>query len=194
MRFFLALGLLIFSLTAAAAQTLKVGDQLNIQVMQDPKLDRTVVVDPSGRIAFPLAGHVRAAGQTPQALENLLKSKLKNDYKDDDLDITVALTNVERPDQDDDLKPKVFVMGEVLRPGSYTVRRRTTLMQAIALAGGFSPFAAKARIQIRRQLGGTETTSTFNYRAFESGSDLSGNIDLHAGDVIIVPERGILEF
>src|SRR5579872_350398 len=131
MRFFLALGLLIVSLTGAAAQTLKVGDQLNIQVMQDPKLDRTVVVDPSGRIAFPLAGHVRAAGQTPQALENLLKSKLKNDYKDEDLDITVALTNVERPDQDDDLKPKVFVMGEVQRPGSYTVRRRTTLMQAI---------------------------------------------------------------
>ena len=63
--------------SAALAQTLKSGDNLSISVLQDPKLDRQVVVDPNGQISFPLAGHIRARGLTPQALENILKDKLK---------------------------------------------------------------------------------------------------------------------
>jgi len=180
-------------MTAASAQTLKVGDQLSVTVLQDSKLDRQVVIDPSGQIAFPLAGHVRAAGLTPLALENILKDKLKPNYKDENLDVTVSLLVAARPDLDDDLKPKFFVMGEVLKPGPYVVRKRTTLMQAIAIAGGFGPYAAKARIQVRRQVNGVETTSLFNYRSFESGADVSGDIDIRSGDVIVVPERGLLE-
>src|ERR1700748_247620 len=63
---------------AAQAQTLKPGDTLSVSVMQDSKLDRTVVIDPSGQIAFPLAGHFRVSGLTPQAVENILKDKLRN--------------------------------------------------------------------------------------------------------------------
>ena len=66
-------------------------------------------------------------------------------------------------------------------------------MQAIAAAGGFGPYAAKARIQVRRKVNGVEATSLFNYWAFESGTDLSGDITLHPGDVIVVPERGLFE-
>ena len=117
MRLFLALGLLLVGATVAFGQTLKVGDQLSISVFQDPKLDRQVVVDPSGQIAFPLAGHIRAAGQTPAALENILKNKLKDNYRDENLDITVSLLAVAKPDLDDDLKPKFYVMGEVLARG-----------------------------------------------------------------------------
>src|SRR6202140_3264423 len=93
MRISIVLMCLAIWVTAADAQTLKPGDTLNISVLQDPKLDRSVVVDPSGEIAFPLAGHIRARGLTPQALERILIAKLKDNYKDDHLDVTVAIAN-----------------------------------------------------------------------------------------------------
>jgi polysaccharide biosynthesis/export protein len=180
--------------SGANAQTLKSGDSLSITVLQDPKLDRNVVVDPSGEIAFPLAGHIRARGLTAQALENILKAKLKGNYKDENLDVTVAVLSSPKDIPEEDLKPKVFITGEVIRPGSYVVRQPTTLMQAIALAGGVGPFAAKQRIQVRRRTaGGDETIFMFNYKAYEAGADLEGNIRLRPGDVIMVPERGLFE-
>jgi polysaccharide export outer membrane protein len=188
----LALVLVTLGWSAAEAQTLKKGDNLSISVLQDPKLDRNVVVDPSGEIAFPLAGHIRAAGLTPQALENVLRNKLRDDYKDQTLDITVAVAN--SPPETDDEKPKVFITGEVQRPGSYLIVQKTTLMQAIALAGGVGPYAAKRRIMVRRRLaGGNEDIFMFDYKAYETGQDLEGNIALRAGDVIMVPERGLFE-
>jgi polysaccharide export outer membrane protein len=182
-----------FTASLAEAQNLKVGDTLSVSVMQDSKLDRTVVIDPSGQIAFPLAGHIRASGLTPQALENILKSRLKDNYKDESLDVTVALLNSAKDIPEEDLKPKIFITGEILKPGSYVVRQKTTLMQAIALAGGLSPYAAKRRIQVRRKGGPGEDIFMFDYRAYEAGVDLEGNITLHAGDVIMVPERGLFE-
>ena len=175
----------------AQAQTLKPGDSLSISVMQDSKLDRGVVIDPSGQIAMPLVGHIRADGLTPQALENIIKNRLRSNYKDESLDVTVALANSAVPEED--LKPKIFITGEILRPGSYVVRQQTTLMQAIALAGGLGPFAAKRRIMVRRRGGPGEDIFMFDYRAYEAGQDLEGNITLHAGDVIMVPERGLFE-
>ena len=185
--------LLAFCATAsvADAQTLKSGDSLSISVMQDSKLDRSVIIDPSGQIAMPLAGHIQASGLTPQALENVIKNRLRSNYKDESLDVSVGLTNAAIPEED--LKPKVFITGEVLRPGSYVVRQKTTLMQAIALAGGLGPYAAKRRIQVRRKGGPGENIFLFDYRAYEAGQDLEGDITLHAGDVIMVPERGLLE-
>ena len=179
--------------SAATAQTLKPGDTLSVSVMQDSKLDRTVIVDPSGQIAFPLAGHFRVQGLTAQAVENILKQKLKSNYRDESLDITVALANAVKDIPEEDLKPKVFITGEILRPGSYVVRQKTTLMQAIALAGGLGPYAAKRRIMVRRKGGPGEDIYMFDYRAYEAGQDLEGNITLRAGDVIMVPERGLFE-
>jgi polysaccharide export outer membrane protein len=194
MRILMILLCLGIWVSGAEAQTLKSGDSLSISVLQDPKLDRNVVVDPSGEIAFPLAGHIRARGLTPQALENVLKTKLQPNYKDDHLDITVAVANAPKDIPEEDLKPKIFITGEVVRPGSYVVRQPTTLMQAIALAGGVGPFAAKRRIQVRRRApGGDETIFMFNYKAYEAGQDLEGNITLRAGDVIMVPERGLFD-
>src|SRR5882757_9161022 len=191
MRILFVLFCLCICMPGANAQTLKSGDSLSISVLQDSKLDRNVVVDPSGEIAFPLAGHIRARGLTPQALENILKAKLKGNYKDDNLDVTVAVANSPKDIPEDDLKPKIFITGEVIRPGSYVVRQPTTLMQAIALAGGVGPFAAKQRIQVRRRAdGGDETILMFNYKAYEAGVELEGNVTLRAGDVIMVPERG----
>lgn len=176
------------------AQTLKPGDTLSITVLQDPKLDRTVTVDPGGEIAFPLAGHLRARGLTPEALERILKARLKSNFKDDELDVTVGVLSAPKDVPEEDLKPKIFVTGEVVRPGPYVVRQKTTLMQAISLAGGIGPYAAKRRIQVRRRApNGYEAIFMFNYTAYEAGADLEGNIVLHAGDVILVPERGLFE-
>jgi len=191
MRILIILLTLCLSATATWAQSLKPGDTLMISVLQDPKLDRQVIVDSGGQIAFPLAGHIRAEGLSPQALENVLKNKLQKNYKDEALDVTVALSNVTTPEED--LKPKIFVTGEVQRPGPYVVRQPTTLMQAISLAGGLGPFAAKRRVQVRRQTNTGESIFMFDYRAYEAGQDLEGNIVLRAGDVILVPERGLLE-
>src|ERR1700733_9918741 len=167
MRFLFVFLCLAIWATGASGQTLKPGDTLSISVLQDPKLDRSVTVDPLGEIAFPLAGHIRARGLTTVALENVLRSKLKGNYKDEALDVTVAVASAPKDIPEDDPKPKIFVTGEVAKPGSYVVRQPTTLMQAIALAGGVGPFAAKARIQVRRRSrDGDETIFMFNYRAY----------------------------
>ena len=191
MRILIILLTLCLPASATWAQSLKPGDTLIISVLQDPKLDRQVIVDSGGRIAFPLAGHIRAEGLSPEALENILKNKLQKNYKDEALDVTVALSNVTTPEED--LKPKIFITGEVQRPGPYVVRQPTTLMQAISLAGGLGPFAAKRRVQVRRQTSSGESIFMFDYRAYEAGQDLEGNIVLRAGDVILVPERSLLE-
>jgi len=194
MRIVAALLLFYGFLTGSVvAQTLQPGDTISVSVFQDPKLDRQIFIGPGGVISFPLAGHIRAAGMTPQTLENTLRARLKDKYTTD-LDITVALVARKEPEKlEEEMKPRIYVMGEVQRPGPYPIRTRTSLMQAISLAGGFGPFAAKQRIQVRRRIDGIESIFQFNYRAFESGADVSGNINLQPGDVVVVPERNLIE-
>jgi len=192
MRILLALVLLLGCWSGAKAQTeaLQPGDSIAISVFQDPKLDRQMVVGPTGMISFPLVGQIRVQGMTPEALANLLRARLRDKYTTE-LDITVSLVALGR--ESEELKPRFYITGEVRTPGSYPIRVRTTLMQGIALAGGFSPFAARQRIQVRRKISGGESIFTFDYWAFEDGTNLTDNIDLRAGDVIIVPERGLFE-
>jgi polysaccharide biosynthesis/export protein len=81
----------------------------------------------------------------------------------------------------------------VAKPGQFYFKVQTSLIQGIAMAGGLGPFAADRRIKLRRKENGVETLYEFDYDAFISGKDLSGNMRLHSGDVIIVPEKGIFE-
>ena len=180
-----------FLATAQAQQALRPGDSIEISVWQDPKLDRRVVIGPDGFIGFPLVGQIRAAGLTPQALEQVLRTRLQKNYTGQ-LDITVALAGVNR-EYEDELKPKIYVTGEVLRPGPYFNRPTINVMQAISLAGGLSPFAARQRIQLHRKVQGVDTIFIFDYNAFSSGRIATDNINLQSGDIIIVPERGLFE-
>jgi polysaccharide export outer membrane protein len=188
MRIILAIALLCGLVTSALSQAIQTGDTLDISVWQDSKLDRRVVVSQSGMISFPLAGHIRAKGLTAQALEDVLRSKLKNSFTDR-LDITVALVASR---QEDDTKPRVYVTGEVLRPGPYVLVGKITVMQAITLAGGLGPFAARHRVQVHRKVQGSESVFVFDYGAFESRADLDSNIEVKGGDIIVVPERGLI--
>src|SRR5262245_52052400 len=131
MRILAALSLILSICTPALAQELQAGDTIAMAVYQDSKLDREVVIGPTGLISFPLAGQVRAAGQTPERLEKLLKTRLRDKYTTD-LDVTVTLVTAGK--MEDDLKPRFFVTGEVPRPGPYIIRPKTTVLQAIALA------------------------------------------------------------
>jgi polysaccharide export outer membrane protein len=193
MRSLLALLFFCAFVTSAHAQSapLHPGDNLTISVWQDPKLDRKIVVGPDGMISFPLAGHIKAAGMTPPQLENVLKSRLQKNYSGP-LDVTVALFDVNK-DEEALAKPRIFVTGEVAKPGPYILRPGTTVMQAITLAGGMGQFAAKQRIQVHRQIQGIDTIFHFDYWSYASGAIMTDNIKLQSDDIIIVPERGLLE-
>jgi len=192
MRILLLLMLLFGCSSAAWAQSaaLQPGDTLSISVYQDPKLDRQVVVGPTGMISFPLVGQIKASGLTPGGLESLIKARLKGRFTEEP-DVTVSLVTSQLLTEE--LQPKVYVTGEVLRPGPFIMRTRLNLMQAISVAGGFSPFAAKKRIQVRRKINGVESIFVFNYDDFFAGANFDDNINLRVGDVIIVPERGLFE-
>ena len=174
------------------------GDVLEVLVFQDQKLNKQIVVAPDGRISFPLAGHLKAGGRTLEAIEGDLKDRLKKQFADD-VDITVSLLgSKELPPKpqlapEPPLDPSVYVTGEVAKPGQYFFKTRTNVLQAIALAGGLGPFAAERRIKIRRKENGQETLYEFDYDAFISGDDLSGNMYLRSGDVVVVPEKGLFE-
>jgi polysaccharide export outer membrane protein len=189
---FLILALVVFALcqgaAAQGAYRLKQGDTLEIWVEQDPNLRRQVVVAPDGRISMPLAGHVRAAGLTLESLERSLASRLQRNFTTD-VNVTAILSNSAEPE----IEPMIFVTGEVARPGAFEIKRPTTILQAIALSGGLSEFAAKKRVHVRRRTNGQDIIIPFNYRDVEMGRNMSDNVLLKAGDVVVVPERGLFE-
>jgi polysaccharide biosynthesis/export protein len=202
--FFVAL-FAVFAVAVTTAQAssyrLKAGDTLEVNVWQDQKLNRQVLVGPDGFISFPLAGQLRAGGKTVDALGVELQARLQKQYVDK-IDVTVSIASVKEipPPPEEPLPPPVppidpsfYATGEVARPGKYSFNVATNLLQGIAMAGGLGPFAAERRIKLRRKENGVETLYEFDYEAFISGKDLSGNMRLHSGDVIIVPEKGIFE-
>jgi polysaccharide biosynthesis/export protein len=192
LRVILALFAVVWAMTGSAwAQTVHTGDMLDISVYQDPKLDRRVVVAPDGTIGMPIAGHIKAAGRTVEAIENDLKGRLQKNYTDP-VQITVSLAAV-NPEQEEATKPRIYVNGEVAHPGPFTILRRVNVAQALALAGGLGPFAAARRIQIHRRINGADSIFLFDYNAYQAGTDPTENLTLNSGDIVIVPERGLFE-
>ena len=94
---------------------------------------------------------------------------------------------------DEETKPRVYITGEVLRPGPVPLQQKINVVQAIAMAGGLGPFAARQRIQLHRKIDGANSIFVFDYNAYLSGNAADENITLRSGDIIIVPERGLLE-
>jgi polysaccharide biosynthesis/export protein len=176
---------------ALAQYQLQPGDIIQLSVWQEPRLDRQIVIAPDGTIALPLAGRIQAGGQTAAQVEQAIVARLAPQYEDA-LDVTVqvlAQPGLEEPE----IPPTVYVMGEIARPGQFPIQEPTTVLQAIALGGGLSPFAADKRIQVHRQVGGRDQIHVFDLRAFNHGVNPAGNIMLAPGDVIVVPERRLFE-
>ena len=176
--------------TAQSAYRLQAGDIVEIFVQQDPELRRQVKIAPDGRISLPQAGHIRAAGMTAQGLERALASRLQKNFTTP-VEVTVIIaSSIDEGEVDE---TRIFVTGEVGTPGEILVEEPTTVLQAIALAGGLGDFAAKKRIHVRRVRRDREVVIPFNYKDVERGRNLTSNIYLRSGDVVVVPERGLFE-
>lgn len=185
--------------SAAAAQTeylVRPGDQLLIEVIEDSGLNRTVLVLPDGSISFPLAGAVAAGGKTTTGVASAVSSALSPNFASPPT-VTVSVQSLAAQRATGggvSSSADIYFMGEVAKPGRIQVQSGTTLLQALALSGGFSRFAATKRIQLRRtDASGQEKVFTINFRDIENGKSGLGSTVLADGDVIVVPERRLFE-
>lgn len=177
---------------AARAQDylIQKGDTLDVSVLEDPGLNRQALVRPDGKISLPLAGALNAAGMTPEALQSAIRVALRRDFVEPPT-VTVSLLSMAAETARD--KTPIYVLGEVRAPGRYEVELPMDALQALALAGGPSTFAARNRVQVRRRVEGAETLTVFDYDQVEDGAAIPESIALAAGDVILVPERGLFD-
>jgi polysaccharide export outer membrane protein len=154
------------------------GDVLNISIWKQPDLSRSVPVRSDGRISLPLIGELQAAGQTPLKLEAELTSKYQPYLAEPEITVIVEQINSE----------KFNILGRVNKPGSYALLNPTTVIDAIALAGGCREFAKQKGIYVIRVApDGTETRLPFNYQDVIHGKNIAQNIQLQPHDTIIVP-------
>lgn len=158
---------------------LNAGDLLQISVWREEELNRQVLVQPDGSISFPLVGQIMAEGRTAGELEAEIGDQLERF-------IPQAVATVELLEVRGN---KVFVMGEVLRPGEYQMSGPLTVVQAISLAGGFNQFAARDRIRVLRDEGDEEVAYTVDYDCVASSTNVAANVPLQAGDTVIVPGK-----
>jgi polysaccharide biosynthesis/export protein len=152
-------------------------DGLSIYVWKEPDMSKSVPVRPDGMISLPLVGEIKAAGYTPVQLQGVLAEAMKKYVSDPQVTVIV-----------DKVSSLSFNMvGEIARPGYYPLTRRMTVLDAIALAGGFKDFANTKKIYVLRTVNGTEQRLPFNYKEVIKGKNSQQNIELQPRDTIVVP-------
>jgi len=155
------------------------GDVLDVSVWKEEGMHREVLVLPDGMISFPLAGHLMAAGKTPQDVQKNLTERLRKFFPDSPITVSVART----------LGNKIYVVGQVNNPGEFPATHNIDVMQSLSLAGGLTAFGDEDDIKIlRRKKDGTLRALSFDYSAVKNGNDLETNIPLKSGDVVVVPD------
>ncbi len=152
-------------------------DVLDISVWKEPDLTKTVPVRPDGKISMPLLNDVQAAGLTPRQLGLLITESLRKFLTDPQVTIIVTQINSRR----------VYLLGEVAKPGAYSLLPDMTVLQALSNAGGFSNFAKQSKIYVLRTENGKSVKYPFDYKAVLSGKRPQDNIVLQPGDTIVVP-------
>jgi polysaccharide export outer membrane protein len=181
------LGLLILSGCAHKAtgkvdnsdQPYRIGreDLLDVAVWRDADLSRTLPVRPDGFISLPMVGEVRAEGRTPTELSDEIREALKPYVQEPRVTVVVREVNSSR----------VFITGEVAHPGAYPLRGRVSILQAIALAGGFTDFADRDGIVVLRRSGTDGSTIPVSYSELVEAPDKNEPLILRPGDTIVVP-------
>jgi polysaccharide biosynthesis/export protein len=160
------------------AYAIGVGDVIEISVWKNPDLTVTVPVRPDGRISVPLLGDVQAAGVTPLALKNVLTNGFRDYITAPGVSVVVKEVNSQ----------KIFVTGEVAKPGAYDLKSRTKVMQALAMAGGLTAYAKQRVIVLRDGQGGrSDRRIEVDLGAIVSGRHPEENITLQPGDTLVVP-------
>jgi polysaccharide export outer membrane protein len=152
-------------------------DLLSIVYWKDKDMSADAQVRPDGRIALPLINEVHAAGLTPDQLRLKILEESKKYMEDANVTVVVRQIN----------SRKVFITGEVNRPGPYPLTATTTVMQLISMAGGLREYADSKKIVIMRTENGKSVGLKFNYKDVTSGKNLQQNIELKPGDTVVVP-------
>jgi len=153
------------------------GDVLEIAVWKEDGLQKEVLVRPDGAITFPLADEIQAGGMTIKVLQQALVNKIKRFIPEPVVNVSVLKIN----------NNKVYVVGKVGRPGEFVASQYVDVMQALAMAGGLNAYASSNDIKILRRVGGKEISLPFEYDVVAQGKELSQNIILKSGDVVVVP-------
>jgi polysaccharide export outer membrane protein len=152
-------------------------DVLYIHVWREETVTKTVSVRMDGMISIPLVDEIQAAGLTPLQLKEKLNERLKQFIENPNVTVVVMEAN----------SFKVYISGQISKPGIYRLRSDTTLAQIISMAGGLTEWANQKKIIIIRKENGKEKRFTINYKKIVKGEDLDSNIILKSGDTIIVP-------
>lgn len=169
--------------TSAAAQpvgpdyVIGAQDVLGITVWKEPDLSSSVPVRPDGKISLPLLNDVQAAGMTPMQLAEALSEKLKKFVSAPQVSVIVTAVNSQR----------IYILGEVARPGAMPLLGEMSVLQAISNAGGLSQFANSKKIYVLRTVAGVQQRFPFNYKQAIKGSAGAQDIALKPGDTIVVP-------
>lgn len=154
-------------------------DVLEVNVWKNADLSKLVIVRPDGKISLPLIGELQAAGITALQLNEEITERLKAFHKGSP-DVSVIVQQVN--------SYVIYLLGEVARPGQFVVKRGTTFIQAIALAGGFTPFASTNNVLVLRKGGENNGSAVrIRYKDIVSGKGLYHNILLKPEDTIIIP-------
>ncbi len=153
------------------------GDVLFISVWKEPDLQMEVLVRPDGAFSFPLAGDISTSNRSVLDLKDEVSNRL-NSYISDAV-VTVQVREV--------LGNRIYVIGQVIRPGVFIVNPQVDVMQALSMAGGTTPFAALTDIKILRRSGKVQHAIAFRYNDVVKGNNLDQNIILQSGDVVVVP-------
>lgn len=159
--------------------TLGCGDVLEISVWGDETLSRPdVIIRPDGKISFPLVGELQAAGKTVEELRREFETRIKEYISD--APVTIMLQVL--------VSNTIYVVGKVNQPGAYPMAGHLTVLQALALAGGMTPFADDSDILIARSMpDGSQEYLEFDYVDAVSGDSLEQNVYLQPGDTVLVP-------
>ena len=157
--------------------TVLAGDVLQISVWKEPELQMEVLVRPDSAFSFPLAGDISTEGLSVVDLQAELTKRLSR-YISTPV-VTVSVTAV--------LGNKVYVIGQVGKPGEFVVNPQVDVMQALSMAGGLTPFAATNDIKILRRTGSRQIALSFKYNDVLKGKRLEQNVMLQSGDIVVVP-------
>jgi polysaccharide export outer membrane protein len=152
-------------------------DVLQVSVWGNDALSRVVPVRPDGMISLPLLNDVQAAGKTPQELRDVLIKRLAEFVPSPE--VAVIVTEVR--------SFKVSVLGQVQKPGRYEIKSWATVLDVLALAGGFNEFASRSRVTVLRPEGKQMKRIPFNYDKLHSDGGDQTNFYVRSGDIVMVP-------
>jgi polysaccharide biosynthesis/export protein len=152
-------------------------DVLTVVFWREKDLSTDAAVRPDGMITVPLLNDVQASGLTPEALRERIQAAATKFVADPSVTVVVKAIN----------SRKVFITGNIAKPGQYPLAGPTSVMQLIAMAGGLQEFADADRILIMRTESGKQIAKRFNYEDVREGKNLNQNIELQPGDTVIVP-------